>query len=251
MKRRSAFFFSLAVCLLISACGSGGGGDTGSSSSPPQSIAGIWTGTFTSNVLHTAYGVGGLITESGTARFANTSLLSQYGGQATVNGGSFTSAATAYAPYGGTLPDGSTVGPVSISGTFTEKGVMSGSYSGAGDSGTFYLTYSSLFDRPSSLSAIAGTWTASAAGYANTLMIDSGGNITGSSTSGCTYSGNVGVIDSTHNLYSLTLTIGNCGGRDGSYSGLAALTDVNATNDSFLISVSNASYSYVSTVMRQ
>jgi hypothetical protein len=241
----------LLLGVIISACGGGGGDDGGSSSSAPQSIAGIWSGTFTSSILHTAYGVGGLITESGTARFANTSLLSQYGGQVTVNGGSFTSAATAYAPYGGTLPDGSTAGAVSISGTFTEKGVMSGRYSGVGDNGTFYLTYSSSYDRPSSLSAIAGTWTGSVAGYANTLMIDSGGNIIGSSNSGCTYSGNVGIIDSAHNLYSLTLTIGNCGGGDGIYSGLAALTDKNAANDSFLISVSSNSYSYVSTMMRQ
>jgi hypothetical protein len=251
MKRRGVFFLSLAVCLLISACGSGGGDDPGPSSSPPQSIAGIWTGTFTSNVLHTAYGVAGLITESGTARFANTSSLAQYGGQVNVNGGSFTSAATAYAPYGGTLPDGSTVGPVSISGTFTEKGIMSGSYSGVGDNGTFYLTYSSLYDRPSSLALVAGTWKGSVEGYANTLTIDSGGNITGSSVSGCTYSGKVGIIDSSHNEYTLTLSIGNCGGRDGTYSGLAALTDVNAANDSFLASVSNSSYSYVASMSRQ
>jgi hypothetical protein len=45
--------------------------------------------------------------------------------------------------------------------------------------------------------------------------------------------------------------IGNGGGRDGTYSGLAVLTDKSTANDSFLASVSNASYSYVSTMMRQ
>ena len=223
MKRRRSFFFLVAVWLLVSACGGGGGDDTGSSSGPPQSIAGIWTGTLTSATLQTTYGVVGLITESGTARFANTSSLAQYGGQVSVNGGSFSSAATAYAPYGGMFPNGSTVGPVSVSGTFTEKGAMDGSYSGVGDAGTFYLIYSSLYDRPSSLALVSGIWKGSIEGYANTLTIDSGGNIAGSSTSGCTYSGNVGIIDSSHNEYTLTLTIGNCGGRDGSYSGLAAL----------------------------
>jgi hypothetical protein len=251
MKKQGFVLFWVVVCLIVSGCGSGGGDSTGSSSSPAQSIAGIWTGTLTSTTLQTAYGVVGLITESGTARFANTSTLAQYGGQVSVNGGSFSSAATAYAPYGGIFPNGSTVGPVSVSGTFTEKGVMEGSYSGVGDAGTFYLTYSSLYDRPSSLALVSGTWKGSIEGYANTLTIDSVGNIDGSSTSGCTYSGNIGIIESSHNEYALTLSIGNCGGRDGLYSGLAALTDVNATNDSLLASVSNASYSYVASMTRQ
>jgi hypothetical protein len=58
-----------------------------------------------------------------------------------VNGNSFSTTATAYAPHGSTLLDGSQVDAVTISGTFTTKDKMSGTYSGAGDEGTFTLTY--------------------------------------------------------------------------------------------------------------
>lgn len=149
------------------------------------------------------------------------------------------------------FPNGSHVGVVNISGTFTPKVTLNGTYNGVGDSGTFFLNYSSLYERPSSLEVIAGKWSGSVSGYLNTITIDSSGNITGSSTSGCTYSGNISIIDSSYNAYIVNLNINNCESQNGLYTGLAALADTSVANDTLLASVSNSSYSYVALLIRQ
>lgn len=247
--------FLLSICLIISACEGGGGGGSSSPFTPPaaQSISGIWIGTFISNVTYRTESVTGLIAETGSARFASTSTLAQYNGGISVSGNSFSATVTAYAPLGYVFPDGSQVGSVSMSGIFTAKNAMSGTYSGVGDFGTFSLTYSGLYERPSSLAALVGNWTGIVSGSTNTLtiMIDPSGNMSGSSTLGCNYSGNIGIIDSSYNAYSVNLNINNCGLESGNYSGLAALTDISAAaNDTLLVEVSSPSFSFVAALMR-
>jgi hypothetical protein len=128
---------------------------------------------------------------------------------------------------------------------------MSGTYNGVGDNGTFSLTYSSVYDRPSSLAATAGTWKGIVSGFTNTFTIDSSGSITGSSASGCSYTGAVSIIDVSYDAYMVNLDIANCGGQNGSYGGLGALADTTTQNDTFIASVSNSSYSYVASLTRQ
>jgi hypothetical protein len=227
----------ILMTVFMSSCGSGGG-----SGSP---ISGIWIGTFTSNANHSTYNVTGIIDEYGVACFPFTSTSEQYSGAINISGNSFSSTGTAYAPFGYAFPDGSHVGPASISGMFTVKGAMNGTYIGVGDTRTFSLTYSTLYERPSSLEEGAGTWTAVISGYTVLLTIDWLGNIMGSSGSGCTYLGNMGIIDSSYNAYSVNLSINNCGVENGTYSGLAALTDNSVANNALLIAVSNSSFSFV------
>ena len=257
---KKGLFFSLVLnCFLIFSCGGGGGGSSSSLPSTPttptvtQTHAGFWIGTFTSNVLHSTYDVTGLIAETGLANFASTSTLAQYSGVISVigNSNSFSGNVTAYAPVGETFPDGSTVGIVSVSGTFTGQGAISGTYSGVGDSGTFSLTYSGLYNRPSSFAAIAGTWEGPVQVYTNTVTVGPSGNIIGSSTAGCSYSGNVGIIDPTYFAYNVNFSIINCGLESGTYIGLAALTDTVTANDTLLIEVSDPSFSFVASLTRQ
>lgn len=122
---------------------------------------------------------------------------------------------------------------------------MSGTYSGVGDKGTFSLAYNSLYERPSALAEIAGTWTDYSSGYYQTVMIDSNGNVTGEDFGGCTYSGNVGIINSLYNAYNANFTIKNCGSKDGFYNGLATLTDTDTNNDTIVAIVSNSTYSFI------
>jgi hypothetical protein len=252
MKGKTLFLFLLVSCLIISSCGSGGGGNSSPSpNSSTQSIAGIWIGTFTSSVTNSTYNVTGLIDESYNARFADPDNLLQYSGVVSINGNSFSSTATAYAPSGYTFPDDSQVGTVNISGSFSEKTSINGTYTGVGDTGVFFLNYSALYERASSLALVAGTWSGTVLGYTNTITVDSSGNVSGDSSSGCTYTGNVGIVDSSYNAYNVTLNINNCGTQNGSYSGLAALTDTVSANDTILVCVSNASYSFVASLRRQ
>ena len=242
---RKILFIITILSIVLTACGGGGGGGEGSSSPTNQSIAGIWIGSFTSSIFHSTYGITGIVTESGVARFAATSSLTQYSGVLKVSGNKFTSTVTGY------FPSGSYAGMGDIAGTFTPKGIMNGTYSSTIDKGTFSFAYSSLYERPSSLSAIAGTWTDYSSGDYETITINSSGNITRPPISGCTTSGNISIIDSRYNAYQVSLTVNNCGSQNGSYSGLAVLTDTNTANDTFFASASNGSYSFVAELRRK
>jgi hypothetical protein len=256
MKRLlSMVLILIPMSIALWACGGGGGGDS-STSPQTQPIAGIWNGTLTSNVVHQTYSVTGIITEHGNARFVNLTNGCQYSGIVSISGSTFSTTATAYAPYGYMFPDGSHVGIANISGSFSSKGSMTGTYSGVGDSGSFSLNYSPLYETPSSLSSLSGTWTGTVlvgSGPTSniTIIIDSNGNLSGSSTAGCVISGNAGIIDSSYNAYIFNLVISNCGAENGTYSGLGAVTSTVPANYTAVVSVSDASYSFAASMLRQ
>ena len=253
MKRKNESL-SLAVLLILfvlSACG-GGGNPSGTPPATPSAAAGIWIGTFTSNVTHITSSATGLVADTNSARFGFPDTLAQYSGVLIVNGSSFSMTATAYAPHGSTLLDGSQVGTVTISGTFTPKGIMNGSYNGAGDAGTFTLTYNgALYERPSSLPGVSGIWKGKILDFTNLLRIDGNGAITGLNATGCTYGGHVSVIDPSFNIYSVHLDIDTCGSNNGSYDGLGALSDTSSTNDTFIVIMSSPTLSLVASLSKQ
>jgi len=253
MKRKSGnlLMLVLASLFVLSACG-GGGNPSGTPPATPSEAAGIWIGTFTSNVTHITSSATGLVADTNSARFGFPDTLAQYSGMLNVNGNSFSTTATAYAPHGSTLPDGSQVGTATISGTFTPKGTMSGTYNGAGDAGTFTLTYNgSLYERPSSLPGVSGIWKGKILDFTNFIKIDENGAITGVNTTGCFYGGHVSVIDPSFNIYSVHLDIDNCGSDNGTYDGLGALSDAGATNDTFITIVSSPTLSLVASLSKQ
>lgn len=256
MKRLlSMVLILIPMSIALWACGGGGGSDT-STSPQTQPIAGIWNGTLTSNVAHQTYSVTGIIAELGNARFINLTNGAQYSCVVSTSGNSFSAPGTAYATFGNVFLDGSHVGIVNISGSFSPKGSMTGTYSGTGDSGSFSLNYSPLYETPSSLSSLSGTWTGTVivgSGPTSnvTIIIDSNGNLSGSSTAGCVISGNAGIIDSSYNAYIFNLVISNCVAENGTYSGLGAVTSTVPANYTAVISVSDASYSFTASMLRQ
>jgi hypothetical protein len=253
MKRTygSLSFAALLSLLVLCACG-GGGNPSGTPPATPSAAGGIWMGTFTSNVTHVTSNFTGLVADTNIARFGSPDTLAQYSGVLDVSGNSFSTTATAYAPHGSTLQDGTQVGTVTISGTFAPKGTMTGTYSGAGDSGTFTLTYNgSLYERASSLPGVSGTWKGKILDFTNFIKIDDNGAITGVNTTGCFYGGHVSVIDPSFNIYSVHLDIDNCGSDNGSYDGLGALSDTSSTNDTFMTIVSSPTLSLVASLNRQ
>jgi len=243
--KRVKFLSLLVIGLLFLNCGGNGGGGSSSTTSPPatQSAAGIWNGTVYSNQAHTSYSVVGIIAENNQARFIS-SVGSQFSGIESTSGNTFTSQATAYAPLGSHFPDGSQIGTVNISGTVNSKVSITGTFSGVGDTGTLSLTYDSLYQRPSSFSLPSGTWTVSDShlGYV-TASINGSGQISASTNTGCTLSGNITLIDSSYNAYGISLNIASCGVLSGSYSGLATLSDTATQNDTLITGVSNSQLS--------
>jgi len=246
MKRMGLFL--LVVVMMFWVAGCGGGGDDGNSSPSPvttQSIAGIWIGSFTSNVSHKTFSILGVITEQGTARFISTSLHMEYAAdRINVSGNNFSATAAVYGS------SGRYTGTSELAGTFTQRGNVNGTYAGAGDAGSFSLAYNALYERPSSLEAIAGTWTNYSSGYYEKFTIDSKGNVTRPIISGCTTSGSVSIIDPRYNVYAVNLTVNNCGDENGFYRGLAVLTDTRANNDTIVGSANTTTHSMIADLRR-
>ena len=252
--RMTSLFFVLA--LSFTACG--GGGDNGSAitsnttfAKRSQSPAGLWQGTTHSSVTNNTYSLVGIISENHTTRFIS-SANGQYKGVISVNGDAVTSTMTGFAPLGYVFPDGTQVSTLNVSGTLQEKSKIDAVYTGAGDIGSITLSYDPVYDRASNLSLTAGTWKSSSSGIVYTVAIDNAGTITGNTSSGCVFSGNVSIIDSAYNCYDVTLTVSSCGILNGSYyNGLATIGDSISTNDTLITGLSNLTASITLSLARQ
>lgn len=254
MKKLLVVLLVIGLALIGFGCGGSGGGSTPSTPSPisNESASGFWNGYFHSNVLSQTFSVSGGVTENNEIRIYSATWGGQYAGNGTVSGNSFVGTLTAYAPWGDTFPDGTKIGTASISGTVKTRISILGSYSGTGDNGTFALTFDSIYLRPSSLSLVSGNWFHNSPQLGSVLMtIDASGNITGITSSGCVYSGNVSLINPSFNAYRASINISSCGALNGNNSGLAMLDDMVKLNDTLIASVSNPSEAFTALFIRQ
>jgi len=96
--------------------------------------------------------------------------------------------------------------------------------------GTFFLTYHSLYESPSSLDILRGT-------YATTdevLTIDGQGAVFyQSSVTGCTGSGTAEIIDPAYNMYRVRINMDGCTGNESVRNGLTftGLANIGENND--------------------
>lgn len=241
------FLMALLGLIGLSSCG-GGGNSSPTPPAQPSAAAGIWFGTFTSTVTNTVSRATGLVADTNSARFGFTDTFEQFSGVLRVVDNSFSMTATAFAPHGGTLPDGTKVGTVTITGTFTPQSTMTGTYSGAGDSGTFTLTFSPLYQRLSSFGLLKGTWSGEILEHSTGLTISDNAQITGVNTAGCTYGGHLDLIDPSFNIYALHLDVDTCGSDNGSYDGLAYLSDEHEQNGTLNVIMSSPTLSIIATL---
>ncbi len=251
MNKRIPFLMMTVIFsfVLLLACGGGDDGGDVPPATPAVSMEGIWTGTFYSNVTASYYQIIGITSESNESHF-----ISDWGAQyivsnPNISGNSFSATAKGYAPIGETFPDGSSSGSISVSGTCIEMQSITGTYSGLGDNGTISLSYSTLYERASSLSKVSGAWAGLVNGYIQSISIDSSGNIIGADTSGCVYAGNVSIINATYNVYGVNINVSSCGSYNGTYAGLATLGDTSAMDDTLYYGVHNNAYSIVGKLM--
>lgn len=220
---------------------------------------GVWIGSLISDVNQQNTEVTGIIAHNNEARIIGNSGV-QYVGSLDVQDDVVSGALTGYAAPGSSFPDGSTVAAFDIDGSLLAGNALSGSYSGAGDSGTFFFDYESVVsERTSSLDNLSGTWSATdLSGVTITVNVDSDGLISGSDTNGCMYNGNANILMPSFNIYQLDIAVASCVERDGSYAGLA--TAVNSDDvpqirclacDGLLIfGVSNAGFSVTGTLKK-
>lgn len=246
----------MTAILGVSACG-GGGGDSSPSVNPPpasnESIGGIWYGYSTSDQGGGTQEMLGVATEDGRFRFISFDTGGQFTGTADTNGNVVTGTGLAYAALGTTWLNGSVVTSLGIGGSVSERSTFTGDWSaGTGETGSFSLSYDNFYDRDSSLDITAGTWT-SFDGFGNpdgSYTIGTNGAISGQDVYGCLYSGNVTIIDSRYDVYNISITASNCGGANGTYTGLSVIGDSYVTNDTLWVAVDNGSLSVVLGLLR-
>jgi hypothetical protein len=233
----------LAPALWLAAC-NGSGSDSG----PPQFPGGLWTGvtwyeaiatspSFIGPGLNTAE-LFAISTEDGRIRIFHFRQHLQLAGTLTVEGGTFRGSLSAFAPPDHTWPDGDTVTRVSFRADLAERESMSGAWQSPegsfGDAGWIQglieLGYNAGHAEESSLGAIRGEWfrqdpAGLPSGGAISLTIDEAGELLGSDTLGCNYTGRIELPDTRYNVYEIDVVLSECGFSDGSYEGLATVTE--------------------------
>jgi hypothetical protein len=243
VKLTSTFFkfLSITSILLISVTGCSSGGSDSGTTLPSTVPAGVYEGTVTPTG-GTAETAVALITSDNNIAIIDINTLEGFIG--TISGSSLSG--TVYTSVA--IPATGQV--TSVSGNN-----INGTYSSSLGGGTFALVADpNLYNRTSSLSKLEGVWVDSVftnISGASTWVIQADGSFTVSTTAGCSGSGSFSTINTAYNEYSLTMTIANCTGYNGTYSGIAVTSDTYNTDDSISLVFSNGSIGGLSEPIKQ
>ena len=218
-------FITLAFGAVLAGCGGGGYGGGGGSMYAPQSFAaqGLWAGNSSAGTT-----INAVILETGELWSISSLNGTVYGldhGTVTLSGASYYSSGTSYAgnitEYN--IPNGA-VTPGSISGTFVPQTSLNATSAFA--EATFSATYSTAYDTPASLSALAGTYShADYNGNPVSVSVNATGAFSGSSGS-CTFSGTATPRSSGKNVFNIAATFngGSCALGTKTVNGVGILT---------------------------
>jgi len=242
---------ALTLALATAGCnGSSSSTNSSTSTSVTASPSGIWSGSDSqSGLALTAF-----INSAGQVDVIRADGV-QYVGTAQVSGSELAIALDGYAQFGAEFPDGSTAGVGTLSATFSASSTISGTFSfttsaNTVTSSTWSLAFDSIYDNPSSLSAITGSYTEplpAVTGGADpmqgaNLTITGLGGISGQGgSSGCVLSGTVTIGDASYNLYEIAYKLSECTGAFATlngvpFTGLAEINS-NASPAQFVIGV--------------
>lgn len=234
---------ALLCSLALAACG-GGGGDV----TAPVPAGGFYSGTLTvSGSAATA--ITATVGRSGYAYFHTSG--GAYAGGTGINGASL-SGTLAWYPYSSVRPfvlTGVPGGMRTLAATVVERTSLDGSLNNGAAVGTLDLNFdAATTDHASSLALLAGTYSRQdpADGYTLTMVIDTAGALSGSSSTGCTYTGTVGAPDAAgtpgtvNNVYPLAISIACPGVATQSAAGL--IVRVPGSPASMVLTMSNAAF---------
>lgn len=223
MKQVVSRTVALAGLLCLAACGGGGGGTSASPTATNQSFAGIWTGETVSSATGTRMKVNGVALPSGEALFFAYQDGHVFNGSYTVSGASVNLTATAQwkdymlgatesfsVGWNSASPFAKLTQTLTASGAFTSSTSASLTYSASlGDKGSIGLTYWTIYERPSALTKLAGTYSN---GPGLSVTINADGTFSGTDRAsyafGVTtrrYTGQFTILNASKNLYGLSL----------------------------------------------
>jgi hypothetical protein len=199
--------FSVIFLAFLSACS--GDGDTSSPSPAPlsaDSAEGFWSGTTNTNRTVT-----GVVLDNGvywmlySAVGDPSSIAGLIQGDSRSQNGVFTSSNGKDFNF-----ETESILDASINGSYMMKQGLNGTlvYSIGGQSTSFTTTYDSRYDLAPDMNSVAGTYTGPVTATENvTVQVSPNGDISGSSTTGCTFAGSFS--PRTHgNVFDVTITFG-------------------------------------------
>jgi hypothetical protein len=208
-----------ALTLLLAACG-GGGGDGGDTPPPSDtsSAQGFWSGAVNAQTTASA-----VLLPDGTAwnvLRSGTAVTALVRGTTSVSGTAFSVTGVSFNPAGTGAP-----GSYSISGTLAPKASLA--VAAAGGAAGYTLTYNKSYETPARQADIAGRWNASFGGGSLQLALDfsAAGALTGTSSSGCTYTGSAVPHPASVAVFNLNLTEACTGAASQSYTGIVTLNE--------------------------
>jgi len=239
------FIIILSAIGLAAGCGGGGGGSN-FQPSEDQSASGFWDGTVDFSTGE-SLGISGVIAENNEAIFVLEDDQMLWGVASVTNRNQLAVDFTWTVPPLTETPDGAIDGTGTLLCTIMERVSMECTFtstSSAGEpfEGVASVAYDDLYERDSSIAAIAGNWIDSETGE-ELLSIDGAGRIFSQDPiSGCILSGTVRPIDTAYNAYDVVLTIDGCnvdfaelnGVR---FDGLAALVDDLQPEDTLIMAL--------------
>lgn len=231
---------ALMTVAFVGGCGGGGGSSPPPPPPPPPTASpgGIWVGTD----LTAGEPVLGLVAETGDLFFSSEAITSggvYYVGRFTTQGQAINADVDAILPPLSIYPDRATSGTGTLGGQIVERTSITGGVTINTDPATsiaggrtfadsLSLTFSSQYNRPSSLAIVAGNF-----GPGSLALTISGDGVlfAQDSMSGCTLNGAVATIDPNYNMYAVTLTTSGCAAEFGTPDG-AQLTGLATLDDS-------------------
>ena len=192
-----------------------------------EKLGGIWRGTLTHSEVNGTQSVVAIVSESGEFRIIATDGI-QASGRATGGRRSVTGSLRFYPEDGKTFSDDRRSLGGEFEGSAEEATTLNGSWVASVDkgiTGKFSLTYDEVYAEDSTLTRLAGNYSAQEAnGFSRSVVILENGDIEGSDSDACTYSGDAAIVDTRWNAYRMTVAIAGCDERSGDYAGLGFLT---------------------------
>lgn len=186
--------------------------DNNSNSTTDQSATGVWSGSDSVSGL----GVTAIINSGGDAAFIRSDGV-LFTGTVQVSGSALAVTVDGYSDFGSAFSDGSTSGLGTLNGTVTSASTITASLTfTTADStaltGSWSLTYEAVSNNASSPAAAAGNYTDTVTGAV--LSINSNGVMTSqSANNGCVLNGTLSTSDTTHDVYEVAYSFGDCTGN--------------------------------------
>jgi hypothetical protein len=198
-----------AAAVAIAGCNGTDYGSNNSMSSSTPSATGIWGGTDSTGLTVTGY-----IDSAGDAVFIRSDGV-QFVGPTQLSGDTLVAAVVGYTDFPTTFTDGSSYGLGTLNGTVATGSTLTLNLTFTTNGGTMLsdswsLSFNTLTDSGSSLGTIAANYTDTASG--SVITVSANGVVTGQEPNSCVVNGNLTIINSTYDIYQVTITYESCTG---------------------------------------